>query len=205
MALKNVLILGVARAGKTTLARMIKEKYPHYNLIHSDSIKWALIRAEDKEKYFRENIDVQCKFETSEYFQKVLLEFFNSCIKRRSVGFQDCGHIMESGQLTPELVKQFIDFENTMPICLGHGELDANGIYNLCKTHDKEHDWSFGLPDDKLRINSYNWSEQNKLLKQTCAKYGVRYIDTSKNREKVLSTILDGIEKTLNNGVVKSI
>ncbi len=49
--MKNVLIMGIGRAGKTTLSRMIKDNINGYNLIHSDSLKWAMIRAKNKEKY----------------------------------------------------------------------------------------------------------------------------------------------------------
>lgn len=68
--MKNILIMGIARAGKTTLSEMLKDKYNSYNLIHSDSLKWAMIRAEDKEKYYRTNVDKQKEFEHGEYFQK---------------------------------------------------------------------------------------------------------------------------------------
>ena len=43
--MKNILIMGIGRAGKTTLSLKIKDKYNNYNLIHSDSLKWAIIRA----------------------------------------------------------------------------------------------------------------------------------------------------------------
>ena len=61
--MKNILIMGIGRAGKTTLSNMIKEKYPQYNLIHSDIIKWALIRSEGKEQYYRENVKEQKQFD----------------------------------------------------------------------------------------------------------------------------------------------
>lgn len=60
---------------------MIKEKYNSYNLIHSDSLKWALIRGANKESYYREHVDKQKEFEHGEYFQKALLEFYNSCVR----------------------------------------------------------------------------------------------------------------------------
>lgn len=50
--MKNILIMGIGRAGKTTLSKMIKDKYNSYNLLHSDSLKWAMIRAKDQEAYF---------------------------------------------------------------------------------------------------------------------------------------------------------
>ena len=57
--MKNILIMGIGRAGKTTLSNMIKDKYNSYNLIHSDSLKWAMIRAKDEEEYYRKNVDKQ--------------------------------------------------------------------------------------------------------------------------------------------------
>ena len=38
---------------------MIKDKYINYDLIHSDALKWAMIRAENKEEFYRENVDKQ--------------------------------------------------------------------------------------------------------------------------------------------------
>ena len=49
--------------------------------IHSDIIKWALIRSEGKEQYYRENVKEQKQFEQGEHFQRLVLEFFNSCIR----------------------------------------------------------------------------------------------------------------------------
>lgn len=34
----------------------------------------------------------------------------------------------------------------------------------------------------------------NEELKKECPKYGIKYIDTSKNREKILNEILKEIE-----------
>ena len=42
---------GNRKSWKTTLSKMIKDKYNSYNLIHSDALKWAMIRTKNKEKY----------------------------------------------------------------------------------------------------------------------------------------------------------
>ena len=47
--MKNIVIIGVGRAGKTTLSNMIKDKWNQYNLIHSDSFKWGIIRGKGEE------------------------------------------------------------------------------------------------------------------------------------------------------------
>ena len=40
---KNILIMVIGRAGKTTLSKMLKYKINIYNLIHSDALKLAMI------------------------------------------------------------------------------------------------------------------------------------------------------------------
>lgn len=188
--MKNILIMGIGRAGKTTLSNMIKEKYNNYSLIHSDSIKWALIRAAGKESYYNKNVKEQKEFEHGEYFQKVLLEFFNSCIKN---DINNDGYILESGQLEPKIVKEYIDFNSTKVIALGHGDFTKDDIIKLCRDNDKPEDWSFGLSDEALNIHAEKWNKVNQILKVDCPKYGIEYIDTSKNRKEILKRILEKI------------
>ena len=69
--MKNILIMGIGRAGKTTLGKMIKNKYNCYNLIHSDSLKWALIRAKDEEEYYRENVNIQKNLNMGSIFKEL--------------------------------------------------------------------------------------------------------------------------------------
>lgn len=188
--MKNILIIGIGRAGKTTLSNMIKEKYPSYNLIHSDSIKWGIIRAKGLEEYYRTNIKEQKEFEHGEEFQRVLLEFFTSSIRN---DLNKNGYILESGQLQPELVKEFINFEDTEVICLGHGNLSKEDIIKLCRENDKEKDWTYKISDKDLEIHTEKWYEMNRTLKKECDKYGIKYIDTSKNRVEILNNILNNL------------
>ena len=188
--MKNILIMGIGRAGKTTLSEMIKDKYNSYNLIHSDSLKWALIRAEDKELYYRENVDKQKEFEHGEYFQRALLEFYNSLIRADDKKY---GYILESGQLHPRYVREMIDFNNTNVVCLGLGDLTRDDMVNQCIKYDKPKDWTYGLTREYIEKHAEGWYECNEMLKKECPKYGIKYIDTSKNQEEMLNNILEDI------------
>lgn len=184
------MIMGIGRSGKTTLSNMLKNKFVNYNLIHSDSLKWAMIRAQDKEKYYRTNIDKQKEFEQSEYFQKTLLEFFNSST---STDENHYGYILESGQLHPKIVKEMIDFENTIVVCLGLGNLSVEEIIDLCVKYDTEKDWTFELPKEYLKKHAKDWFLTNEMLKRECPKYEIKYYDTSKNRTEILKEIMEEI------------
>ena len=109
--------MGIGRAGKTTLSKMIKDKYNSYNLIHSDALKWAMIRAKDED------------------------------------------------------------------------------MVNQCITYDTEESWTYGLSKDYLLEHAQDWYNCNEMLKIECPKYGIKYIDTSKDREKVLNEILENLFK----------
>ena len=182
--------MGIGRAGKTTLSNMIKNKYKDYNLVHSDCIKWAIIRAKGMEKYYSTNIRKQKEFEHGEEFQKILLEFFASSIRNDT---NKDGYILESGQLQPKLVREYIDFNNTQVICLGHGNLTKQDIIDLCRNHDKKEDWTYDVSDEELEAHAEKWAEMNEELKRDCPKYGIKYIDTSKNREEILNKLLNEI------------
>lgn len=190
--MKDVLIMGTGRAGKTTLSKMVKEKYKEYNLVHSDSVKWGLIRGANKEEHFRTHVDEQKEFEHGEYFQKAQLEIFKSlCDKNKDKN--KYGYIWESGQLTPKIVSELINFDKTVIVCLGLGDFGVEDVINLCREHDVPEDWSYDMPYDKLKCHAEAWIKSNEIFKRDCPKYGIKYWDTTKDREKSLNEVLDYI------------
>ncbi len=197
--MKNILIMGTGRAGKTTTSKMLKERYKEYNLIHSDSIKWGLIRGANKEAYFRTHIDEQKEFEHGEYFQRAQLEIFKSlCDKNKDKN--KYGYIWESGQLSPKIVHELIDFDKTVVVCLGLGDFDVEDVINLCREHDVPEDWSYNMPYEDLKTHAEKWIATNEEFKRDCPKYGIKYYDTTKDREKVLQDIVDEISQEIENG-----
>ena len=190
--MKNIVIIGVGRAGKTTLSKLIKDKWNQYNIIHSDTIKWGIIRGKGKEQYYRKNIKEQKEWEHGDEFQATLKEIYKACINKDEKNY---GVLLETGQLEPRYVKELIDNYNVYCICLGHGNLDKKGIMDLCRKNDQEKDWSYGISDNDLEAHAEKWAESNELLKIECPKYGIEYIDTHINREETLNKIMEKIEK----------
>ena len=188
--MKNILIVGCGRSGKTTLSKMINDKYNNYNILHSDDLKWAMIRADNKENYYMEHVDKQNEFEMGYYFQKTQLEFFNLLIERDK---NEYGYILESGQVYLPILSELVNFDNTNVICLGLGDYSAEQIVEQCLKYDTEESWSYGLDKDYLLRYAKKFSIENEIFKRECPKYGIEYIDTSKNREQVFKDILERI------------
>lgn len=194
--MKNIIIMGTGRAGKTTTSKMLKEKYKEYNLLHSDSVKWGIIRGQGKEEYYETHIDEQKEFEHSEMYQKILLEIFKSlCDKNKDKNKYP--YILESGQLSPALVNELINFDNTCVVCLGLGDFDVEDVINLCREHDVPDDWSYNIPYEDLKSHAKKWIETNEEFKKDCPKYGIKYFDTTKDREKILNEVVDFISKEI--------
>lgn len=84
-----------------------------------------------------------------------------------------------------------IDLNDTIVLCLGLGNLTAEDIVNQCIEYDTEESWTYGLSKEYLLEHAKDWYNCNEMLKIECPKYGIRYIDTSKDRDKVLKEILE--------------
>lgn len=85
VSVKNIIIMGVGRAGKSTLSKMIKDLYPQYDVVHADAIKWGIISAQGKEPELRKDIRKQMEWEKSKFFQNVLIEMFVHNVTRKHI------------------------------------------------------------------------------------------------------------------------
>ena len=102
-------------------------------------------------------------------------------------------YILESGQLHPKTVNEMIDFNTTNVICLGLGELSIEDMVNQCIKYDTKDSWTYNLPKDYLKKHAEDWYSKNQMLKVECPKYGIKYIDTSKNREIIFNELIDNL------------
>jgi hypothetical protein len=68
-------------------------------------------------------------------------------------------------------------------------------MVNQCIKYDIEESWTYGLSRAYLTKHANDWYNANEMLKKECPKYGITYIDTSKNREEILKDTLEKIIK----------
>ena len=75
--MKNIYIIGVPRSGKTTLAHLLKEEYPTFNLISFEAIRNAFIKTQPqlqmdrRESPARKEIKNYCHHSTFVIFTRV--------------------------------------------------------------------------------------------------------------------------------------
>lgn len=189
--MKNILILGVGRAGKSTLSRKLKNSFPEYDLVHTDSIRNGILYNLE-EKY----VDYFMDYQQNEFFQKVLLDFLDSQTRQ---GLNKYGTILEGAQILPSVLSKYKNLDKTVVVYLGHGNLKEDEIFDLVRNNDTEEDWSYSKKDEELKEFIKEFYEKNQFLLKECKKYGFKYVDTHIDRVKVLnevySYICEEIEK----------
>ena len=97
---------------------------------------------------------------------------------------------------TPFLYPKDIEMMNTsdtIVIFIGYAYISVEDEINEIRLNDKEHYWTSKISDEELRRWTYDNIEFSKYLESECNRLGIKYYDTSKNRDQVLKEALDYI------------
>jgi len=188
---KPILILGPGRTGKTTLARLLRSELSTYNLLHADALR-ATIMKQLPAKYPQELLH----YEKNHHYANLLLGLVNEQLEQDQ---NTQGLILDGGVISPKFLANHSIITNHSPIVvyLGHGDLDAEGIFRLIRKNDTVADWSSELDDATLRVKTAHFAKQNQIYRTECADTGFRYIDTSQNRAVVLAQLKQEILRNL--------
>ena len=180
--MKNIIIVGVPRSGKSTLSKLIKETYPNYNQFSFEAIRNGFIKSLP---------DLDMGNRRSEARKKVMPEFImemihynNTMLSSPSLVEGDFCTIEELGKLTTE---------DDLVICLGLGQRNIDDIVNAVKSHDKESDYTYTWDEKRLSMHFQDSPKRDKQNYEYCKLNNIKYYDTYDNREEVFKTILDDI------------
>ena len=180
--MKNIIILGVARAGKTTLAIMIKEKYPNYNIINGDCVRNAFEKVLPKEHINHTNGNGMVK-----KFPEFCSKLFEYEIKEHHNHFN---YIFESCDISPIQVKKYFNIDNTIVLFLGYPKLTVDEtIYNYRKYAD-ENDYMVKKTSSEIMKRASMWNLKSKEIQKECLKYKIKFIDVSYNRSNIFKKLI---------------
>lgn len=188
---KPILILGPGRTGKTTLARMLRAELPFYNLLHADALR-ATIMKQLPAKYPQELLH----YEKNSHYANLLLGLVSEQLQQDQ---NTQGLILDGGVISPQFLASHPLAASHQPVIvfLGHGNLSAEGVFQLIRANDTATDWSSELDDDTLRIKTAHFAKQNQIYRAECEATGLRYVDTSQNRTAILLNLEQEILRNL--------
>ncbi len=185
---KNILIIGPGRAGKTTLSKMIHEKYG-YSIISIDDIVTALA-AFPKLNISWDGDHGKIAEQMSCFLSKYLTE-----LSEGTKFYDGCKTVIEGTDIDFEKLLPTIDTSKYVLIGLTYNHQSKEDLFQNIRQYDTEDDWTYYVSDEQLNEFCEQFMERNRFFNENFEKYHILTYDTSINREEVLSEILDVLEE----------
>ena len=176
--MKNIMLLGISRAGKSTFSNMLHEKYS-YNIIHADMVKAS----------YQKHIDNKTSLELK---NSINYRLFIKDIFCHEVKYNKTNCVIDTVDIFPEDITD-CDKENYLIYFFGYPDIAWKELVDIWKKTDLEFTKKF--TEEELIAKAKRGIENSKIIKEKCEKYGLIFIDTTYNRDETFQKLLDGIEK----------
>ena len=177
--MKNIFIVGVPRSGKSTLSKLIKDKYPLYNQLSFEAIRNSFIETqpdlnmENRNSVVRKNILPK---------HIVTLANWNNLILSNPT-------LVEGDFCSIEELHKLVS-EDDIIICLGFNSLSLDEIINCIILNDTNDSYTKEWSYEKIKKHFFDIEEKDKINYEYCIKNNINYYDTSKNRKEVFENII---------------
>ena len=195
--MKNIIILGPSRAGKTTLAKKLNVEL-NYSVISTDDLHVAF-----GEGLPQLGIGKPNDYATSTANMTPFLASYVSALAWRSNYYNGTKYVFEGGyfdfdKLVPiwEVIEPNKDYWKTQYLIIGlvyHNQTPEQ-LFEDIRKHDVENDWTYNSSDDDLKSHIAGCMGHSRNLLDELQKYNPVIYDVSKNREQVLDKIVNNIK-----------
>ncbi|MBN1692701.1 MAG: hypothetical protein JW845_04000 [Dehalococcoidales bacterium] len=207
--MKNIIIAGPGRAGKTTLARKINEEL-NYFVISVDKLIATFQGA-----YPQLNIKLAWRRrKTTDNLAPFLGHFLGAFSSSHGVAYElnlrvhavkGNRFVLEGGHFNFEKILPILKMygveelkDNFFLIGLVQNKKTADEFFNDFRKYDTEDDWTYGFDDDELReYVSRDAIPSSRSMTDHLVKYGFTIYDTSAEREQVFDKIVEDIKSKL--------
>jgi hypothetical protein len=206
--MKNIIIAGPSRAGKSTLAKKINEEL-NYFVISVDKLVATFQGA-----YPQLNIKLSWnRRKTTDNLAPFLGHFLGAFSSSHGVAYELNlqAHAVKGNRFVLE--GGYFNFDKILPILkmyeieelkdnffligLVQNKKTADEFFNDFRKYDTEDDWTYSLDDDDLREVSQEAIPFSRSMTDHLAKYGFTIYDTSTEREQVFDKIVKDIKSKL--------
>lgn len=188
---KNILIIGAARSGKTTLAKKLaKEK--GYNLISIDDIVSGFEAYPELEIHHDGDVN-----DTAKRLAPFLIRYFTE-ISEGNTFYDGIKYVIEGTHIDFKILMPLLQNEKYKEeyeiIGLTYNDIIEEEMYKNIKEYDTEDDWTYWCKDEELRGNVNYFLDSNKFFNDKFKEYNIKTYDTSFDRKKVLKKVIDSLE-----------
>jgi len=205
--LKNILIAGPSRSGKSTLAQKLHNEL-NYFVINIDKLA-AIFQDAYPQLNIRLNWDREKTADNIAPFLGHFLGMFSSSGGRGLLPYshgavEDNHFVLEGG---------YFHFEKILPILKAYGienlkdrfvligltqnKKTADEFVGDFKKYDTEGDWTYHFNEDELKEIAEDNLSFGRFVSEYLLQYGFTVYDTSKERERVLNQIVEDVKVKL--------
>lgn len=191
--MKNIILLGVPRAGKSTFAKMLVKEFPNYNILQDDAIVGAYISASEElqrekqrdKEYTNITLDMQLAREISKKTFDCSIKYeptLNYLWDTKSLSIKDAYQYKQKGNIV---------------IVFGYPQITAEECFHNILQYDTEEDWTYIEPGWRLMRYCKAYTEDSKVFEKEAKKLHLKFVDTSYDRESVLQELLEWVKKEI--------
>ena len=184
--MKNIIIGGVCRAGKSRLANMIFTNTKS-TIIHADTLTNFLKNNVPERFSINFQLDGILKPDPSEIIIKKLI---------RNMGKEfDYLKIVESSVITPATVNQHFRGEEYISLFLGYPRVDIPQKLNEIRQAaiDDRYCWSHQYSDQEMLSYIKHFKQLSIEIERDCKQVSLQFIDVSENWSNAIQTAYDSI------------
>lgn len=206
--MKNIIIVGPSRAGKTTLARRINEELGYF-VISLDKLA-ATFQGAYPQLDIRLNWNRDKTTDNLAPFIGHFLGMFSSGhgsayeLNLQAHAVAENRFVLEGGYFNFEKISSVLKTygieemkDNFLLIGLVQNKKTADEFFNDFRKYDTESDWTYSLDDNDLWDVSREAVTFSRTMTEQLEKYGFTVYDTSAEREQVLDQIIEDIRSKI--------
>lgn len=183
----NLIVAGVPRAGKSTVAHLLSKQFG-YQHISMDSIIAGF------EKCFPETgvstYQGLSSMDTLRLISGKMAPFVRAMLDSAEYDEFEPGMALDMYQLLPEDYDRYIRGANCEIVYLLTSDVTPEERFLIQKKYDTEKDYTFCKSDEELLEGAEYIVEQSILMRKQCEKLRLPYYETAHDREQVIRRFL---------------
>ena len=177
--MKNIVIIGPPRTGKTTLSKLIVKEVPIYSVINTDVIREGIYEA-----FFKDVIKKERKLAVKSVFPAFIDKILEHYQKYYN---PDLYYIIEGDMLTIEDAVLLKDKYNIEIICVGKPNTSKEELFKLMRENSSKYGcWTEKYTDVELLDKCQKIIEQSIREEKIAKEKDIIYLDTSINNNCLL-------------------
>lgn len=176
--MKNILIGGVAKSGKSTLSEQLCHNHK-YNHIPLDYVTASLSKTHP-EIGIKSNVVIN--EETSNKLSQ-LLKIVIEIIDTKEEKF-----IIDTAHVFPHSILPFLNREKWDIYFIGYPNTNRKEKLEIIRKHETKDDWTYKRTDEEMLEILEQLIEISKKIKEECERYQVKFVDTSEDFLNSLQT-----------------